>query len=244
MFGRVLLLSLSFLFTECFIQNREVNDKNYFEYTNVHQKDCQLTFDKSDGVKSQFYVVANPNTCSKNCTHKIECNSSPELKEKVYFSKCCAPDLVYEKRDHSCISPENFTEPIYQGMSFENMVVKANLNCNVIVDHVIESIADLLINYDGSIVLKNMTYSLGNYCLDRFAGSHGVVVRTCETTEVCQGSGDGDAKMPCVKKCCPDGQFFVKATCQPASGYGLYLDSSYNNIQNEDGMYIYNNLHK
>ena len=182
--------------------------------------------------------------CVTNCTHKSYKTSDilhETGKVNIYFPKCCEPNFFYHPKQHKCIYVNGTTE-IYDDEDFHVRIVKFGLeNCKVITDHVIDNRTfkqAVNVEQNNTVVYNNKSYSLGTYCFDKTYNSTSYILRTCETMDVCTAD-DSNGKRPlCIKKCCPDGTFYIKDNCTYNNTSGLDISQYSDLISNFTGKIV------
>ncbi|GJQ86503.1 hypothetical protein Trydic_g10403 [Trypoxylus dichotomus] len=104
------------------------------------------------------------------------------------------------------------------------MCPKTDLNnCTVVLDHILRKDKEgWTIEFDRSLRFEGKSYSLGYYCLDNVLEKEEyVVVKTCEDVSICR-----NRDVRCIKKCCPDGQYYQGTSCSAGPYFGLSLESN------------------
>lgn len=125
-----------------------------------------------------------------NTTTQLCISSNP--KEKV-FPKCCPLNYSYDKIGRSCIynQKNRFNNHNFFKIGLRNCVNK------IVTDY-----------YD--VDVKFLQEKFGNdndYCMDEVYGTKEIVFRKCERN-YCGING-----VKCLRKCCPDQEIYVQATC-------------------------------
>lgn len=198
----------------------------------LHQYSCEFVYHKDHFAvndyqlndtascrplnKEQYYLYKIDQNSS--VFKKLDCLSENLLNEAVYFSKCCPPNHIYEQKEHKCVehNSTNLFEEFYDSV----FLIRTDLSdCKIILDHVLDETVDAFrIESDGSLFYKNRKHNLGSYCVDNINAKEKMIIRTCEEITVCR-----DKNVRCIKKCCPDGQYYEGSACFPGHQFGLSL---------------------
>ncbi|GJQ86504.1 hypothetical protein Trydic_g10404 [Trypoxylus dichotomus] len=147
-----------------------------------------------------------------------ELDCLPEsLSKETILSKCCSPNYNYEPKDHKCV--ESNSTNILEGFKNGSLLIKSGLSdCQIVLDHLLDTPTNAFsIGLHGSLHYNDRTYQIGSYCFDNNEGE-GMVIRTCEKVDMCKNQG-----VRCIKKCCPDGQYYEGTTCSAGHQFGLSL---------------------
>lgn len=198
---------------DCFLHNIT----ELFVYDNVTKnetKNCQpLT------TSQQYYWQSTTNTNSTE-TVKLDCLYE-DLSHDKYFPKCCPPNYLYYAKHHKCI-PSNASN-IHSYLGSANLLIRTDLiNCTTILNQIhFKNETKLTVNSDRSLNYGGKVYALGKYCLDNLLEEEQFILRTCEEVDVCRNDG-----VKCIKKCCPDGQYYKQTDCHPGSEFGLSVENT------------------
>lgn len=207
----------------CFLEDA----KEFFVYRNI----SQTGLDDCHPLIRQQYYWKNIGDDNSSDIIKLDCLHR-NLSIDKYFPKCCPPNYAYYKKYHQCIL-SNTTTNIYDAFGMESLLIKTDLsNCSVVLDHILrKDEGGVAINSDRSLNLDSRFYPLGSYCVENhLENEEEFVVRTCEDVDACRTK-----TVKCIRKCCPDGQYYEGTSCQLGSHYGLSLENN-TRFMDKDGM--------
>lgn len=193
------------------------NIKDYFVL------DEDVNFDDTDNcteLKFEQYYLKTTNLNSSTTTRILNCLPQNITRDK-YFPKCCPPNHIYHRKHHKCIENNNVTN-IHESFGNETLLIRTDLtNCTVVLDHVLREYNPFFINNDKALNFNKKIYELGKYCLDNTWDDDNLVLKTCEDVNICTRGN-----VRCIKKCCPDGQYYKGASCHPDPHYGISLEGN------------------
>lgn len=190
---------------------------NYGSYFFIDDYEFNNTTKCQPLDKQQYYLY---NINNSGTFKKLECIPENIVEKDVYFPKCCPPNYIYELKHHKCV--ENNITNFLDEFGNRTLLIRTDLlECKVILDHVHNTgSATISVDLEGSLHMKDKSYQFGSYCMDNSDEKESLVVRTCEDIHVCRSQG-----VTCIKKCCPDGQYYEGNRCYPGNEFGLSLQN-------------------
>ncbi|CAG9833810.1 unnamed protein product [Diabrotica balteata] len=124
------------------------------------------------------------------------------------LTKCCPVEYFYNQTTRSCAKLTNKTN------SFRREILKIGLQCEIILDMIINFKTDVIYNKTLTVLKTGETYLENQFCLDNTVDGKDVV-RLCKSWRYCK-------RVKCVRKCCPDGQSFVNGSfCRDTFVHGV-----------------------
>lgn len=170
-------------------------------------------------VGFDFHRCAEEEFCVDvlNGTHnffKVTCGgSSHPLVPPFENRKCCPPRFAYDRSSHGC-APSNAPE-IFPSNYLKAGLAECTSDGSAVRDYVVD---DLNFDKEGNFHFweyRGWSHGDGRYCVDKVGDKDKYVVRVCDKQEnVCKtGEDDGDGKIVCLRKCCPDGEIYEDRVC-------------------------------
>lgn len=162
---------------------------------------------------------------AKGFVNKVFCNGNYENTMQIAISKCCPPNMSYNRYNHSCEENEIISN---QYVDFIGRTGLSQCGGDKVITDYIHEEQPAIVN--GTVLVNGLNFEADQFCLDREATSGKHVIRVCVNNEICGVS------VPCLRKCCPDGQHYgLDRTCERYFQGGVDWDNLPGDSQRHTG---------
>lgn len=218
-----------FVLLICAVSTFSINDSKccgegevlVFNETNVT---CDGTFDYFNNCTEETDFCEDVD--ENGIVFKVFCNGSYENTAQLAISKCCPPNMIYNKYNHSCEDGNVFNQ--YADLIGRNGLQQCGID-RVIMDYISENQPDIV---NGTVKVNGVKFD--QFCLDNEATTGKHVIRVCVSNEMCGVS------VPCLRKCCPDGQHYgLRRTCERYFQDGIDWDDLPGDSQRHKGALVF-----
>lgn len=213
-----ILITSAHNFTKCCSYD-EVLVKNGPSFECKSTNPSRINYLTAVNVGFDFQRCAEEEFCvdvlnGTNNFFKVNCGgSSHPLIPPVVSNKCCSPHFAYDSYSHACV-PSNVPE-IFPSHYLKVGLSECTSDGSAVRDYVVD---DLNLDKDGNFNFwehRGWSNGDGRYCVDKLLDKDKYVVRVCDKQDkVCKTEeGNGDGKILCLRKCCPDGEIYEDRVC-------------------------------